>query len=216
MKNLSFNSFSELVYFLKPLEHLLNLTNNENYISTKTQVENGILPSRYAGVFKEKYEALYVLHEFSHFLEFSMSKQIRRIKDGNFNFHYKTKVRVLGQYYDEPKTCQGFEREIRTLAIQFFILNHYRKELNLTYFNVIHLLYESIDAICRFISDAFIFKYDVNKMALNIKDFNYDETLFKKQVFKRVLLEMSVLNIESIIKHKNKVKKYINKNLHTS
>lgn len=205
MSELSYTTFDDAKLFLSPISNLLSLVDNENFVSPNLYFNNGILPTKYEGV--NKYYPLYAIHEFSHCIEFSMSKQIRRLKYGSLNFEYKTKVRVMGQYYNEPVTCQGFEREIRTLAIQFFIINHYRKELNLTSYKVISLLKENISAICTFLQDAFIYKYDINKMALKTND----KEIFIKQVFKRVLLEMSVLSIDLIIFHKNKVKKYIMK-----
>lgn len=205
MNDISFLSFNEAKSFLSPLSELLTLVDNSNYLSGTSYFNNGILPTKYEGV--NKYYPLYAIHEFSHCIEFSMSKQIRRLKYGSLNFVYKTKVKVMGQYYNEPTTCQGFEREIRTLAIQFFIINYYKKELNLSTYKVISLLKESISAICTFLQDAFIFKYDINKMALQTTD----KDIFIKQVFKRVLLEMSVLSIDLIILHKKKVKQYIKK-----
>lgn len=209
MKNLSFSSMEDLKNFLFPIRDFLNLTDDVNsYLSDSTYFHYGVLPSKYF-IYLKGYEALHVIHEFSHCIELSMNNKIKRLKYGTIGFDYKTKVVLMNNVYNEPRTSQGFEREIRTLAIEYFIINHYKDLLKLKQFEIIHLLRESIDGICTHMNDAYNFKYDINKMGIVGK--NISKNKFIAQVFKRVLLEMGNLDINIILKHKNKVKKYLKK-----
>ncbi len=215
MKNsLEFDSLDELHSCLRPIQDLLCLNDGviESNIANSSEYFEGKLPSFFYGLSsKRKFTADYAIHEFSHCIEFSMSDVINRLDDGFISFSYTT-VELLGQEYDEPTTCQGFEREIRTIAIQYFIINYFRKELNLSKNQVIGLITSSIDAICNFLNDSFLFKTNVDKMGgINIYDYEYNsrDKVFAKQVFKRVLLEMSKLDIDLIYQHKEKVKQHL-------
>lgn len=55
-----------------------------------------------------------LLHEMAHFVEIDQ----RRIARSGWGLDCKTKVRVMGQYCNEPRTCQATLRECRTIAYQ--------------------------------------------------------------------------------------------------
>lgn len=202
-------SYQDVINFYKPIESFLCLL----YPTIESTINDG---EGYAGDSKlpakiiiSTYDVYATMHEFAHIIEWSMSKNKRRLIRYGFGFHYS----IDGWGYDCPRTCKGFEREIRTIAIQFFILNHFKKQLNLTSTHIIHEIKSGVDAICTFLSDAFIFEHDAKKMGIDINTIEYSKRnrIFKKQVFRRVLLEMGNLSIEDITKHRNQCSKYFKK-----
>lgn len=137
-------------------------------------------------------------------------KNKRRLIKCNFGFHYS----IDGWGYNCPKTCKGFEREIRTIAIQYFILNHFKEQLNLSRIHMLNALRFNVEAICTFLEDAYMFANNIGKMGgIDIKTMEYGirRNVFVKQVFRRVLLEMGNLSIEDITKHRNQCSKYFKK-----
>ena len=203
-------SYQDVIKFYKPIESLLCLlypTLEESIHDDTNYYGNSKLPAK---ITFYTYDVYVTMHEFAHIIEWSMSKNKRRLIKCGFGFHYSTDG--LGYYC--PKTCKGFEREIRTIAIQFFILNYFKEQLNLTSTHIIHEIKSNVEAICTFLSDAVIFENDIRKMGgIDIKNIPHSskKKVFVNQVFRRVLLEMGNLSIEDITKHRNQCSKYFKK-----
>lgn len=62
-------------------------------------------------------------HELAHAAEFGAAAFSRRCFMGSFCFKIR-KVKVLGQYYCEPRSCGATLRELRTFALQLHLLQH--------------------------------------------------------------------------------------------
>lgn len=72
-------------------------------------------------------------HEISHLLEFLNTKP-ERVSFIEFGFEY-SQLEVMGQMYNEPTTIQGIDRELRTFAIEFHLINdHPTLSIDLDYF----------------------------------------------------------------------------------
>jgi hypothetical protein len=75
-------------------------------------LENGVISFGASAALHIKNENL--LHEMSHFVEVDQ----RRMAMHGWGLRCKTKVKVMGQYYNEPRTCQATLRECRVIAYQ--------------------------------------------------------------------------------------------------
>lgn len=62
-----------------------------------------------------------LFHEMGHFVEIDT----RRIKRYGWGLRCKTRVKVMGEYYDEPTTHQMTDREIRVMAFQANLCKHF-------------------------------------------------------------------------------------------
>lgn len=62
-------------------------------------------------------------HELAHAAEFGAAAFSRRCFMGSFCFKVR-KIRVMGRYYPEPRTCSATQRELRTFALQLHLLQH--------------------------------------------------------------------------------------------
>lgn len=72
-------------------------------------------------------------HELAHAAEFGAAAFSRRCFMGSFCFKVR-KVRVLGSYYPEPRTCGATQRELRTFALQLHLLQHAGVSVNVQAF----------------------------------------------------------------------------------
>lgn len=68
-------------------------------------------------------------HELAHAAEFGAAAFSRRCFMGGFCFKVR-KVKVLGRYYAEPRTCGATQRELRTFALQLHLLQHAGERVN--------------------------------------------------------------------------------------
>lgn len=207
--NKKYHSYDDVISFFKPIEYFMlgaYKSLNELIFDGINYYGNGQVPAKI--IFKQ-YCPFATMHEMAHIIEWTMSGKKRRLGLSGFGFRYS----LDGLGYDSPRTCKAFEREIRTIAICFFVLNHHSKELGLTKYQILHQMLYDIDSICSFMNDSFLFYNDSDKMGIDVSNLYYDEKkkLVKKQVFKRVLLEMGNLSMDEIIKYKLQADKYFNR-----
>lgn len=205
------SSHQAVLDFYRPIEHLfigVYPTLEETFRDGNFYLGDGKIPTK---LYMSGYDVDIVMHEYAHLIEWSMSKNKRRLTKAGFGFHYT----LDGWGYDSPTTCQAFEREIRTIAIQYFLFNHFKKELNFTQHKIIKMLMFQVSAICSFLNDAWFFEKDISKTFIDIKSLPYREQkyAFERQVFRRVMLEMGKLSFDEINKHRKSIKHHFKKKM---
>lgn len=86
-------------------------------------------------------------HELAHAAEFGAGNFSKRCFMGSFVFKVR-KVKVMGQLYPEPRTCNATKRELRTFALQLHLLQHAGEKIDVAAF-----VREAAQAMTRFMYD---------------------------------------------------------------
>ena len=204
------NTYHGVVNCLQPIEEFLC---NKAYPSLTDVIVDG---SSYKGDGRVPakipmaggYDFTFTLHEYSHMIEFAMGNKAFRIGRHNFGFNFP--VDSFG--YDCPTKCQGTIRELKTVAITGRILYQFKKELGLSFNEIINAMVYDIEAICSFVGDSTFFEFDNTYWGgIDRKSLPYCEQkrMLIKQAFRYVLLLAGNMSWEDIETANKRVKKFV-------